>query len=47
MANVECLYTYRGVLSGRLLVYLIEDKKMEGKCWAKTWTARDGFKMAE
>ena len=39
MSDLECHYTNRGVLSGPPLVYLIGDKKTEGKYWVKTWTA--------
>ena len=38
-AELECVYTKRGVLSGPPLVYLIGDQKMEGKYWVKTWTS--------
>ena len=37
--KLECLPTYRGILSRPPLVYLIEDQKTEGKCCIKTWTA--------
>ena len=33
MAELEYLYTNRGVLPWSPLVYLIGDRKMEGKCW--------------
>ena len=38
MDELVSLYTYRGILYGPPLVYLIGDRKMEGKYWVKTWT---------
>ena len=37
--GIGCLYTYRGVVSGPTLVYLIGYGKTEEKSWIKTWTA--------
>ena len=39
MDDLKCLYTKRGILSGPLLVYLIRDWKLEGKCCVKPWAA--------
>ena len=39
MAMLVSMYTYKGTLYVPTLVYLIGDRKMERKCWEKTWTA--------
>lgn len=39
MAELECLYTYRGVISRQPLVYLIGVQKMAGTYLVKIWTA--------
>ena len=36
---MECLYSYRGALSGTQTLFLMWDSKMEVKYWVKSWTA--------
>ena len=37
--ELECLYSYRGALTGTLLVFWMGDWMMEGKCLVKTWNS--------
>ena len=39
MREVEYLHTNRGVISGKMVSYLIGDWKTDGKSWLKNWTA--------
>ena len=36
---LECLFSYRGALSGALIVFWIGDQKLEGKYGVKIWNA--------
>ena len=37
--ELECLYSYRGALSGTPTLFWMGEHKTEGKYWGKTWTA--------
>ena len=39
ISKLECLYTYRGEISGPLLVYFIGFRKTQGKFWVRIWSA--------